>query len=86
MSTSTSSGNTAGAGAAPNAGDIQIQIPRMLPPQRFRESQENIPNLKVEREAIRQTLALTEGNRKQAAKLLQIGERTLYRKIEKYDL
>jgi len=26
----------------------------MLPPQRFRESQENIPNLKVEREAIRQ--------------------------------
>jgi two-component system response regulator HydG len=40
----------------------------------------------IEREAIRQTLALTEGNRKQAATLLQIGERTLYRKIEKYGL
>ena len=40
----------------------------------------------IEREAIRQTLELTEGNRKQAASLLQIGERTLYRKIEKYGL
>ena len=40
----------------------------------------------IEREAIRQTLELTEGNRKQAATLLQIGERTLYRKIEKFDL
>ena len=40
----------------------------------------------IEREAIRQTLELTEGNRKQAAQMLQIGERTLYRKIEKYGL
>ncbi len=40
----------------------------------------------IERDAIRQTLELTGGNRKQAAKLLQIGERTLYRKIEKFDL
>ena len=40
----------------------------------------------IERDAIEQTLALTEGNRKQAANLLQIGERTLYRKIEKFNL
>ena len=40
----------------------------------------------IERDAIKQTLELTGGNRKQAAKLLQIGERTLYRKIEKFDL
>ncbi len=40
----------------------------------------------IEREAIRETLKLTGGNRKAAADLLQIGERTLYRKIEKYDL
>lgn len=40
----------------------------------------------IEREAIRETLKLTDGNRKAAADLLQIGERTLYRKIEKYDL
>jgi two-component system response regulator HydG len=40
----------------------------------------------VEREQIRQTLELTSGNRKEAAKLLKIGERTLYRKIELYGL
>jgi two-component system response regulator HydG len=40
----------------------------------------------VERELIRSTLALTEGNREAAAKMLGIGERTLYRKINKYGL
>ena len=40
----------------------------------------------IEREAIRATLELVEGNRKKAAELLQIGERTLYRKIEKFGL
>ena len=40
----------------------------------------------IERDAIEATLALTEGNRKAAADMLQIGERTLYRKIEKYGL
>ena len=40
----------------------------------------------IERDAIVETLRLTNGNRKEAADLLQIGERTLYRKIEKYGL
>jgi two-component system response regulator HydG len=40
----------------------------------------------VERELIRHTLALTAGNREAAAKMLGIGERTLYRKINKYGL
>jgi two-component system, NtrC family, response regulator HydG len=40
----------------------------------------------IEKEAIKETLRLTDGNRKAAADLLQIGERTLYRKIEKYGL
>jgi two-component system response regulator HydG len=40
----------------------------------------------LEREAIRNTLKLTSGNREQAAKILGIGERTLYRKIKEYDL
>ncbi|RME76441.1 MAG: sigma-54-dependent Fis family transcriptional regulator, partial [Planctomycetota bacterium] len=40
----------------------------------------------MERELIRQTLELTDGNREQAAKFLGIGERTLYRKIKKYGL
>jgi two-component system response regulator HydG len=40
----------------------------------------------AERELIRNTLKMTNGNREQAAKLLGIGERTLYRKIKEYDL
>jgi DNA-binding NtrC family response regulator len=40
----------------------------------------------LEKEAIRNTLKLTGGNREQAAKILGIGERTLYRKIKEYDL
>ena len=40
----------------------------------------------AERELIRNTLKLVEGNREQAAKILGIGERTLYRKIKEYDL
>jgi two-component system response regulator HydG len=40
----------------------------------------------LEKEAIRQTLARTQGNREQAAQLLGIGERTLYRKIKDYGL
>ena len=40
----------------------------------------------AEVELIRNTLKLTEGNREKAAKVLGIGERTLYRKIKEYDL
>jgi len=40
----------------------------------------------VERILIRNTLQMTNGNREEAAKLLKIGERTLYRKIRKYGL
>jgi DNA-binding NtrC family response regulator len=40
----------------------------------------------IEKKAIMDTLAKTEGNREQAAKILGIGERTLYRKIKEYNL
>ena len=40
----------------------------------------------AEKEIIRNTLQMTAGNREQAAKILGIGERTLYRKIKEYDL
>ena len=40
----------------------------------------------AEVELIRNTLKLTEGNREKAAKILGIGERTLYRKIKEYEL
>ena len=41
---------------------------------------------RLEKEAMRQTLAMTGGNREQAAELLGIGERTLYRKLKEYGL
>ena len=40
----------------------------------------------LEKQAIIETLAKTDGNREKAAKILGIGERTLYRKIKEYDL
>jgi two-component system response regulator HydG len=40
----------------------------------------------VEKEHIRQTLEMTDHNRAETAKILQIGERTLYRKIKEYGL
>ena len=39
-----------------------------------------------ERYAIEETLKLTAGNREEAARILDIGARTLYRKLEKYQL
>ena len=40
----------------------------------------------IEKRAIRETLRLTGGNREHAARLLGIGERTLYRKLREYGL
>jgi two-component system response regulator HydG len=40
----------------------------------------------IEKHYIAETLALTEGNREEAARLLGIGERTLYRKLKEYQL
>ncbi len=40
----------------------------------------------LEKQAIRETLKLAGGNREQTAKLLGIGERTLYRKLKEYGL
>jgi DNA-binding NtrC family response regulator len=40
----------------------------------------------IERAAIRQALAATRGNRRKAAEMLDIGERTLYRKLREYNV
>jgi two-component system response regulator HydG len=40
----------------------------------------------LEKKAIQETLASVHGNREQAAKILGIGERTLYRKIKEYGI
>jgi len=44
------------------------------------------PLEEVERLFIAETLGFTGGNREEAAKMLGIGERTLYRKIKEYEL
>ncbi len=45
-----------------------------------------MPLDEIEKQAIIETLARTNNNREQAAKILGIGERTLYRKIKEYGL
>jgi len=65
-------------------------------PQALRGSREIVPTSagalvgltmeQLERMAIERTLAATDGNREQAAKMLGIGTRTLYRKIKEYDI
>ncbi len=61
------------AGAAPSAAPVQADLAgRSL--------------AEVERDLIAANLSLLEGNREKTAKLLGIGERTLYRKIKEYGL
>jgi two-component system response regulator HydG len=40
----------------------------------------------IEKWAIAETLKVTNGNREEAARILDIGARTLYRKLDKYGL
>ena len=42
------------------------------------------PMSEIERWAIEETLKLTNGNREEAARMLGIGARTLYRKLKEY--
>lgn len=52
-----------------------------------RENEEIIKPLdEIEKEAIRNALEQTKGNKRNAARMLKISERTLYRKIKEYDL
>lgn len=50
------------------------------------EASNNFSIDEMEKDLIERTLRYTRGNRKKAAKLLGIGERTLYRKLDKYNL
>jgi two-component system response regulator HydG len=66
----------AGAAAAPDQAEGATGIAALV----------GRPLEEVERIFITETLKLTGGNREQAAELLGIGERTLYRKIKEYQL
>ena len=69
--------------------------PRHLPPEITRGQAEDAASLdgmtglsldQIEKHAIRNALRQTSGNREQAAQMLGIGERTLYRKLREYGL
>ncbi len=73
--------------------DRQIEADDL--PERIRGSRELVPlstgmvgltMAQIERMMIERTLQATRGNREQAAKMLDIGTRTLYRKIKEYGL
>jgi len=64
----------------------EIYTPPGLGPNRQLENLAGISIEDAEKELIRNTLAMVSGNREQAARILGIGERTLYRKIKEYDL
>lgn len=67
--------------------DIPVHIRRVaLPPPPAREKLVGVNLEEMEKELIRDALEKVGGNREEAAKLLGIGERTLYRKITKYGL
>ncbi len=68
--------------------DIPVNISRAEPPKSGDSSTSlaGRPLADIERDAIAVTLQLVDGNRERAAKMLGIGERTLYRKIKEYEL
>lgn len=83
----------------PGATSAVIPVPVMsgTTPQRHQHDANNVGVIRVpeeptldlatlERTAIEQALRRTQGNRREAAKLLGISERTLYRKIDEYAL
>jgi len=73
-----------------DVGDIPTEIHqvRQLPPGGGKPTGNlaGVPLNKLEKQAIIDTLAKTNNNREKAAKILGIGERTLYRKIKEYGI
>ncbi len=74
-------------------GQIELDdVPDYIREKGGEESSVDIPALsgisieQAERELIKNTLKRVNGNREEAAKILGIGERTLYRKLKAYDL
>lgn len=55
-------------------------------PKSNHDSESVLPLDQLEKDAIKNALDQTKGNKRNAAKMLRISERTLYRKIKEYDL
>ena len=73
-------------GALPRQRVAQRIAPREEPPPNTVLIQPGMTMNEIERRVIEATLRETRGSRRKAAKLLDIGERTLYRKIREYEL
>jgi len=52
----------------------------------FRSVQEVVPLEQLEKKAIINALNYTKSNKRKAAKLLKLSERTLYRKLKEYEI
>lgn len=75
------------AGQTLDTDDVPVHIRRVaLPPPPRRDKPASVNLEDMEKELIRDALEEVGGNREEAAKLLGIGERTLYRKLTKYGL
>jgi DNA-binding NtrC family response regulator len=76
---------TIGPTAAPTAA-VGALDPRAVPPPNTVTIEPGTPMADIERRVIEAALRETRGNRRRAADMLGIGERTLYRKIKEYRL
>jgi DNA-binding NtrC family response regulator len=72
--------------ALPGGGGIAIEPRDQAPPPNTATIKAGMSMAEVERAAIEVALRETRGNRRKAAEMLQIGERTLYRKLREYQL
>lgn len=64
----------------------EINLPRQLPGRHTAVNLAGVSLNELEKQAIIDTLIKTDNNREKAAKILGIGERTLYRKIKEYNI
>jgi DNA-binding NtrC family response regulator len=84
--TSLGAGETSGVPASPRFGGVGIEPRDQPPPPSVVTIRPGMTMAEIERAAIEAALRDTRGNRRKAAELLGIGERTLYRKLREYQL
>ncbi|HEY5416935.1 MAG TPA: sigma-54 dependent transcriptional regulator [Gemmatimonadaceae bacterium] len=79
-------GEASGTPVSPRFGGVGIEPRDQAPPPSVVTIRPGMTMAEIERAAIEAALRDTRGNRRKAAELLGIGERTLYRKLREYQL
>ena len=69
-----------------SSGVSGLEPPAVPSPQHFITISTGMTMAEIERTAIEAALRESRGNRRKAAEMLEIGERTLYRKLKEYNL